>query len=479
MPLAPSYRPDPKLPALGPGFFDPVAPAKFPAPKLRVWDARAARSVGLDMLSARERERHFIEFAPLPENIEQPLALRYHGHQYRVYNPDIGDGRGFLFAQLRDGAGRLMDLGTKGSGRTPYARTADGRMTLQGGVREVIAARWLRALGVPGCDILALAETGEELVRQDEPPPVRGAVMTRLQHSHIRIGVFQRCAYEERPDRIAALLDHVVEAYFPVLGDLPVHERPAAFLEEAVRANAQLAAAWMAAGFVHGVLNTDNMTVTGASFDYGPWRALPVYAPDFTAAYFDEGRLYAYGRQPEAALWNLTRLAECLTLIARETSSLEAALGRFAPEYERALDARICARLGVVAQGAERDRALTGALYAFMHDRRPPFEGVFFDLYGGPASEERLAASPRVRAYAGAAWEGLRELLFARAPVDAARLEHAHFAKPDPASVTIDVVRDVWSAIAARDDWSALEALLGRIAEMEAATTPTAVEARA
>ncbi|MGD2133992.1 MAG: YdiU family protein [Maricaulaceae bacterium] len=471
MPLSPTYRPDPKLSQLGEGFADPVAPATFPAPQMRVWDQRAAEAIGLDQLSTRERDRHFVEFAPLPENIEKPVALRYHGHQYRVYNPDIGDGRGFLFAQLRDRDGRLIDLGTKGSGRTPYARTADGRMTLQGGVREVIAARWLRALGLPTCDILALAETGEELTRHDEPPPVRGAVMTRAQHSHLRIGVFQRHAYEERPDRIAALLDHAVEVYFPALADLPVHEQPAAFLEEAVRANAALAAQWMAAGFVHGVLNSDNMTVTGVSFDYGPWRALPVYAPDFTAAYFDEGRLYAYSRQPEAAAWNLTRLAECLTLIASDVRPLETALGRFAPAYEDALDAAVCARLGVASEGRAKDRELTRTLFAFMNDRRPPFEGVFFDAFGGSAARERLAESPRARVYQGEVWEAFVTQLFERAPDRPERLEHAYFRGDEPVTTTIDVVRGVWSAIAAQDDWAPLEALLARIDEMEEATT--------
>jgi uncharacterized protein YdiU (UPF0061 family) len=469
MPVSPAYRPDPRFAQLGEGFADPVTPAAFPGPTLRRWDGRAAARVGLETLTEEERLAHFARFTPLPG---QPgaLAMRYHGHQFRVYNPDIGDGRGFLFAQMRDRDGRLVDLGTKGSGQTPYSRFGDGRMTLQGGVREVVASAWLEACQVPGCAILALVETGETLTREDEPPPVRGAVLTRLQHSHVRIGTFQRHAYEGRKDRIARLMEHAIEVYYPALAAIAPETRPAAFLESVVAANAELAAAWMAAGYVHGVLNSDNMTVTGESFDYGPWRALPVYAPGFTAAYFDSQGLYAYARQAESTLWNLTRLAECLAEIAPAVEPLQAAINRFQTHYAEALGRCIAARLGVKPAGAEADLALLRALYTFLGVRLPSFEGALFDLYGGPASEARLAASPRARAYRGAEWEALRALLFAREPDRRERLASAYFQAADPATVTIDVVRGAWNAIAERDDWSALDTILSRIDAMRWAT---------
>jgi uncharacterized protein YdiU (UPF0061 family) len=343
-------------------------------------------------------------------------------------------------------------------------------MTLQGGVREVVASAWLRACGVPGCAILALIETGETLHREDEPPPVRGGVLTRLQHSHVRIGTFQRHAYEGRKDRIAALMDHAIEAYYPALEDIPADSRPAAFLDRVVAANADLAAAWMAAGYVHGVLNSDNMTVTGESFDYGPWRALPVYAPAFTAAYFDEYGLYAYGRQAEATVWNLSRLGECLMQIAPDLAPLQAAIDRFQPLYAEALASRICRRLGVKPAGKDADLVLLRALFLFLGERLPSFEGALFDLFGGPASEARIAASPRSRHYRGEAWEALRALVFAREPDRPERLATAYFQASDPVTVTIDVVRGVWGAIAEQDDWDALGALLRRIDAMEAAT---------
>ena len=155
-------------------------------------------------------DAHFGRFEPLPGNLIRPLALRYHGHQFRVYNPELGDGRGFLFAQLRDCAdGRLLDLGTKGSGQTPWSRGGDGRLTLKGGVREVLATEMLEALGVDTSKSFSLIETGEALERGDEPSPTRSSVLVRLATRHIRFGSFQRHAFLGRADRIAALLDHI------------------------------------------------------------------------------------------------------------------------------------------------------------------------------------------------------------------------------------------------------------------------------
>ena len=207
------YRPDPQILELGPDFYDPVEAADFPETTLRWRNDRAAEEVGLGGLSPDDWLRHFGRFEPLPENLTQPLALRYHGHQFRSYNPDIGDGRGFLFAQMWDGGGRLMDLGTKGSGQTPYSRFGDGRLTLKGGVRELLATEMLEALGVDTSRTFSLIETGEALQRSDEPSPTRSAVMVRLSHSHIRYGTFQRLAYVEQPQNIERLVDYCLEHF--------------------------------------------------------------------------------------------------------------------------------------------------------------------------------------------------------------------------------------------------------------------------
>src|ERR1700754_4299128 len=209
---SPNYRPDPRFQTLGPEFADVVRPAAFPDCKPRYLNLRAAASVGLEALSADEWKAHFLAFEPLPQNQQQALAMGYHGPQIRGYNPDLGDRRGFLFAQLREaGSDRLLDFGTKGSGQTPWSRSGDGRLALKGGVREVLATAMLEALGVPTSKSFSLIETGEDLMRSDEPSPTRSAALTGLSLSHIRFGTFQRHAFHDRKDLIATLVDHVAE----------------------------------------------------------------------------------------------------------------------------------------------------------------------------------------------------------------------------------------------------------------------------
>ncbi|WP_395671406.1 protein adenylyltransferase SelO [Phenylobacterium sp.] len=461
MPVSAAYRPDPRFPALGEEFADPVAAADFPKTILRYRNNRAAAGVGLDSLSDEEWIAHFGRFAPLPDNIDPPLAQRYHGHQFRVYNPELGDGRGFLFAQLREaGTDRLLDLGTKGSGKTPWSRTADGRLTLKGGVREVLATAMLEALGVPTSRTFSLVETGENLVRGDEPSPTRSSVLVRLSHSHIRFGTFQRHAFFQRADRIQALTDHVVETYYPELSDAA--DKGAALLGAVVARMARLTARWMAAGFVHGVLNTDNMSLTGESFDYGPYRFLPRSDPAFTAAYFDQTGLYAFGRQPEAVFWNLQQLAGCLTLIG-ETEPLVAALNAFGPAYRRELSAALLARLGLTPNDEDTDFALSQALLKGMAAAgdRVRWEPVFFDWFCG--STHRALAGPRGEVYGEAPFVEFRRLLADYTPDRPERLTHPMFGKAEPEELLYDEIEAIWEPIAADDDWSEFEAKLARI----------------
>ena len=204
------FRPEVAFLSLGDDFHDPVVPAAFPRHELRYRNQRAAAEVGLDGLADAGWIAHFGRFEPLPGSLPQPLALRYHGHQFRTYNPELGDGRGFLFAQLRDGAGRLMDLGTKGSGRTPWSRFGDGRLTLKGAVREILATEMLEALGVTTSRTFSVIETGEALERGDEPSPTRSAVLVRLSHSHVRFGSFQRLAALQMPEAMERLVDYAL-----------------------------------------------------------------------------------------------------------------------------------------------------------------------------------------------------------------------------------------------------------------------------
>ena len=461
MPVSAAYRPDPRFFDLGPEFGDPVLAADFPQTILRVRNDRAAADVGLDTLSDEEWLNCFGRFNPLPGQ-PGPVAMRYHGHQFRTYNPDIGDGRGFLAAQLRDDRNRLLDLGTKGSGQTPWSRRGDGRLTLKGGMREVLAAAMLESLGVPTCRILSLVETGEALERHDEPSPTRSAVMVRLSHSHIRFGTFQRAAYFGRKDQLEVLLEHARSLYHPTVapGDAP------GFLAAVVEASARLTAKWIAAGFVHGVLNTDNLNVTGESFDYGPWRFLPHYDPAFTAAYFDNSGLYAFARQPEAVFWNLTQLAGCLKMIAEDqVAALTEALNGFGPAYIRHLRAAFLSRLGVRSLGEAADQRLLDATLALLRDKAEAlrWEPLFFDWFGGFSSGARALGGVRGKVYQGEAFDAFRFALLEHEPDRPERLEHSMFAAAEPEEMLIDEVEALWTAIEQGDDWALLHAKLARL----------------
>ncbi len=450
--------------SLGSDFFDPVRPAAFPQHILRYRNEEWAGRVGLGGLSETEWISHFGRFEPLPGSLPEPLALRYHGHQFQTYNPDLGDGRGFLFAQLRDpGTGRLLDLATKGSGRTPWSRTADGRLTLKGAVREVLATAMLEALGVDTSKSFSVIETGEALVRGDEPSPTRSAVLTRLSHGHIRIGTFQRLAFLKDRANLEKLLDYCVTTYLPEAQRPDLADRAAAFLAAVTGRVARTGARWIAAGFVHGVLNTDNINITGESFDYGPWRFLPAYDPGFTAAYFDQTGLYAFGRQPDALAWNLTRLAECLVPLAG-VEKLEPALNTFWSRFQAELAAAVLERLGLAAGTPEDVLALMPVLFEFLSQSQVGYEQFFFDWRGGVLSQTRALQGPAAAFYSGEAFDALHALIAARTPVSGP--DHPYFARSVPRTMLIDEVEAIWAPIAERDDWGAFTQALDEIDAM-------------
>ena len=455
-PQAAEYRPDPHILTLGADFYDPVVAAEFPAHILRFRNDRHAAEVGLADLDDGAWISHFGRFAPLPANLAQPLALRYHGHQFRVYNPDIGDGRGFLFAQLRDARGRLLDLGTKGSGQTPWSRFGDGRLTLKGGVREVLATEMLEALGVATSKSFSLIETGEALHRGDEPSPTRAAVLVRLGHGHIRIGSFQRLAYLRQPDNVAKLTSYCLETLY---GE-PVGDAPAAqLLDHVARGGARLAASYMAAGFVHGVLNSDNIAITTESFDYGPWRFAPQWDPGFTAAYFDHAGLYAFGRQAEAIHWDAAQLAIALRAIAAEDVLLPP-LQAFPIWYEAALRAAILGRLGVVSRSEQDDLALLSAIERALRNSSVGIDRFFFDWAGG----SRRAPSPADALYATDDFADFTRLVAGCSA--SGTLDHPYWSDRDPCSMHIEEVEAIWRPIAEVDDWSAFAAKIAAVRRM-------------
>jgi len=448
------YRPDPVHLQLDQRFYRQVTPAKFPEHRLRYRNDRAAATVGLAGLDDTAWVAHFGRFEPLPDNIPAPLALCYHGHQFGHYNPDLGDGRGFLFAQMRTADGRILDLGTKGSGTTPFSRTADGRLTLKGAVREILATEMLDALGVNTSKTLSVIETGEALERNDEPSPTRSAVLVRLSHSHIRIGSFQRLSYLDDAEGLEMLLRHTVRHYFADQLDsaADLADLAAAFLAAVGDAVARTTGGWLAAGFVHGVLNTDNFNVTGESFDYGPWRFLARFDPGFTAAYFDHAGRYAYGRQADASMWAVCRLADCFIRVCAK-DRLEAALHDFYPRMEASLARHLAWRLGLEAgDDLTKGQALCRHFFDAARISQAGFDQLIHDFYGG---------SQRRGTYDQSAVAGFAASLAEFSPSPAAK--NAFFDREKAVSLTIDEVEAIWAPIAAEDDWSAFEAKLAEI----------------
>ncbi len=455
LPQPSNYRPETAILELGGEFYDEVKAAEFPQHILRFRNDRWAETVGLAKLDEAEWIAHFGTFEPLPDTLPEPLALRYHGHQFRSYNPDIGDGRGFLFAQLRDRHGRLLDLGTKGSGRTPWSRFGDGRLTLKGGVREVLATEMLEALGVETSKSFSLIETGEALERGDEPSPTRSSVLVRLSHGHIRIGTFQRLATLREPESMRALVAYCLKYYF---GEEAGGDGPQRLLDHVVRGGAKLAASYMAAGFVHGVLNSDNIAITTESFDYGPWRFTPQWEPGFTAAYFDHAGLYSFARQAEAIHWDIAQLAVSLRLI-EDAEPLMPAIERFGEHYQEAFRERMLWRLGVESRGAKQDIAMLQSVEAALRGEDITIDRLFFDWRGGKtrgkASKNKIYESP--------AFESVNESL---KPYRRESANHPYWENESPCSMPIEELESLWARIDEADDWSAFDEKIAAIRRM-------------
>lgn len=448
-----NYSPNPFWPELGEEFFDKVKPARFPKAIPRFRNQEWAKKVGLDSLSDEEWKKAFWAFEPLPQNLPEPLALRYHGHQFMSYNPDLGDGRGFLFAQLRDPqSGKNLDLGTKGSGQTPWSRRGDGRLTLKGAVREALATGLLEAFGVNTSKTFSIFETGEPLERGDEPSPTRSAVLTRLSHGHVRIGTFQRQEFYNNIPHLKKLFEFSVKHYYPDI-DPKDPTAPTLFFSAVCENVARTTAQWMIFGFVHGVLNTDNVNITGESFDYGPYRFLPYYDPQFTAAYFDHSGLYAYGQQPRIMAWNLSQLAEALQMMdpaAKLDSGFEIYQDTFTEETFSLFLKRLHLKFNEDAEN------LFMAALHFMETSRVPFEHFFFDWRGGASRVDFARNSNRVAYYQGETFEVFYKELQKYEPISS--VKENYFLGEGPIHLYIDEIERIWAKIDQDDDWSAFEA---------------------
>lgn len=369
---------EPALENLGEDYYDPVPAAEFPQHILRFRNDKLLPQIGLDPKTVSDED--FIEAFGQFQGVRPFLALRYHGYQFGEYNPGLGDGRGFLYGQVRGVDGELYDFGTKGSGRTPYSRGGDGKLTLKGGVREVLASEALHQMGVRTSRCLSMIETGESLWRGDEPSPTRSSVMVRFSRSHIRFGTFERLHYIGRKDLIKKLLDHVIEVYYSHLLTVENEsERYALFYAELVQRVAELVAQWMAAGFCHAVLNTDNMSITGESFDYGPFAFIPTYNPAFTAAYFDYYGRYCYGYQPAICQLNLEMLQVPLSAVISK-ADMEAELAKFPDFYADNYQHLMLRKLGLENQQMPETEKLFKSTIQVLEDTQVGYHAFFSEI---------------------------------------------------------------------------------------------------
>jgi len=460
---------EPALASLGDDYSDLVTAAEFPQHRLRFRNDQLLPILGLDPQAVTDAD--FIAAFGRFEGREPLLALRYHGYQFGEYNPRLGDGRGFLYGQVRGTDGQFYDLGTKGSGTTPYSRGGDGRLTLKGGVREVLAAEALHSLGVYTSRCLSCIETGESLWRGDEPSPTRSSVMVRLSRSHIRFGTFERLHFLQRPDLIQKLLDHVIAQYYPHLQGF--EDRYAQFYAELVQRVAALAAQWMSVGFCHGILNTDNMSITGESFDYGPYAFIPTYNPRFTAAYFDNYGRYSYGNQPLICRLNLEMLQQPLSAVIA-TDEMEAGLSQFEEHYQQVYQQRMLQKLGFETTALPEAAQLLNLTLEFLSQSQIGYHTFFLELTRQFSPAWRTASqinfspadwelTPELKALLES-WRQLYPRLLGQLPETEMAAIGDRLRSTNPETVLLrSEIEAVWEPIVTEDDWQPFSALVKRV----------------
>jgi uncharacterized protein YdiU (UPF0061 family) len=462
----------PALEALGDDFYDVVNVAEFPQHRLRFRNDDLVKRLGL--APAQVSDDHFIEAFGKFQGREPFLALRYHGYQFGEYNPFLGDGRGFLYGQVRGIDGELYDFGTKGSGTTPYSRGGDGRLTLKGGVREVLASEALHGLGVNTSRTFSLVETGEALWRGDEPSPTRSSVMVRFSRSHIRFGTFERLEYHDRPDLIAKLLEHVIDVYYPAVRLFTEpQERFLRFYDELVDRVAQLVAQWMAVGFCHAVLNTDNMSITGESFDYGPYAFMDKYDRRFTAAYFDYAGRYSYGNQPIICQMNLKALQKPLKLVMPE-AEMEQALAQYKTRYLTYYQERMLHKLGFEALPDNLAEVLINQTLELLEAVDVGYHDFFialtqqFSPQWRAEADQIFAATLQASDPAAAAllqvWQREYHRCLKALPESAMATIAQRLQSSNPKTALLrPEIEAVWEPITVEDDWQPFYGLLQRI----------------
>ena len=361
------------------GLYVPWHAAQSPSPTLLKLNRALAEELGLDA-DALEGPQGAAIFSgnAMPEGAT-PIAQAYAGHQFGGYSPQLGDGRALLLGEVIDKHGKRRDIAFKGSGRTPFSRGGDGKAALGPVLREYLIGEAMHALGVPTTRALAAVATGESVLRESGALP--GAVLTRVAASHIRVGTFQFAAARREPEGMRRLADYVIKRHYPELTGQP--DRHLSLLRAASEAQAKLIARWMNIGFIHGVMNTDNMTLSGETIDYGPCAFMDHYDPATVFSSIDTGGRYAYANQPGIARWNLARLAETLLPLIDEDAERSIAkatevINEFPGRYQNHWLAGMRAKLGLTKPAADVDDfALASEFLATMEGRQVDFTRAF------------------------------------------------------------------------------------------------------
>src|SRR6202166_1352188 len=332
--------------ALPANFFARVAPTPVIAPRLIKLNRRLAIQLGLDPDRLASPEGVEILAGKCVPDGSEPIAMAYAGHQFGHFVPQLGDGRAILLGEVIDADGVRRDIQLKGSGPTPFSRRGDGRAALGPALREYIVSEAMAVLGIPTTRSLAAVVTGESVMRETLLP---GAVLTRVASSHIRVGTFQYFAARGDTEGVRRLADHVIARHYPqaATADRPYH----ALLEGVIARQADLIARWLLVGFIHGVMNTDNSSISGETIDYGPCAFMDHYDPAMVFSSIDEQGRYAYANQPRIALWNLTRFAECLLPLLSDAQDeaveqAQTALGNLPEKFDTAYQAGLRSKLG-------------------------------------------------------------------------------------------------------------------------------------
>jgi serine/tyrosine/threonine adenylyltransferase len=440
-------------------FYIRQAPIAVAAPRLVFFNAPLAEALGLDAAALAGAEGAAIFAGNLVPEGAEPLAMAYAGHQFGGFSPRLGDGRALLLGEVIGRDGQRRDIHLKGSGRTPYSRGGDGRAVLGPMLREAIISEAMAALGVPTTRALAVAMTGEAVPREKPQP---GAVLTRVAASHIRVGSFQYFAAQEDEEALKLLADFAIARHDPAAAHA---ENPyVALLSGVIARQARLIATWLHIGFIHGVMNTDNMTISGETIDYGPCAFMDAYDPATVLSAIDHGGRYAYANQPRMAQWNLARLAEALLplLAEQEEAALEmaqAALGAFAPAFEAAYFDGFARKIGI-AERVPEDTPLIEDLLRRMAEQGADFSLTFRALSNAAAGDAGAARAQFTDPGAFDSWaEGWRARITREAAP--ARLMRAS----NPAFIPRNhLVEAAIRAAEDRDDFRPFEALMAVLA---------------